>query len=176
MVDYLHHNQCLNLLGNCDFSQLWNKTAQKLISQGTLKTDIGRNNRPILAMKVSKEAYWIWVRNSVRSFTKTNVFLRNSGPLKISFLQCYEVHWIHNIDAICIRFVSLRPCLIVEIYVCHKKILSKIHSSINFALVQLCDLWIIISYTLTLEKIITVTATPYNLVLSSILINILVLL
>ena len=30
---------------------------QKTISQGTLKTDSGINKEPILALKVSKEAY-----------------------------------------------------------------------------------------------------------------------
>ena len=46
--------------------------AQKLISQGTLKTDfgIGINNGPILALEMSKEAFWVWLPHYVRSFTK----------------------------------------------------------------------------------------------------------
>ena len=48
--------------------------AQKSISQGTLKVDIGINNRPILALNVSKEAYWMRLRYSVRYFTKMIVF------------------------------------------------------------------------------------------------------
>ena len=32
------------------------------------------------------------------------------GNLKIGLLQCYEVIWIHNIDAICNPLGPLRPC------------------------------------------------------------------
>ena len=34
-------------------------------SQGTLKIDFGINHRPILAVKVSKEAHLTWLRHSV---------------------------------------------------------------------------------------------------------------
>ena len=55
----------------------------------------------ILALKVSKEAYWIGLRHFLRLPFQYNRFLRNCGPLKIRLLQGYEVLWIHNIDAIC---------------------------------------------------------------------------
>ena len=32
---------------------------------------------------------------------QNDTFLRSLGPLKISFVHRYEVHWIHNIDPIC---------------------------------------------------------------------------
>ena len=48
--------------------------AQKLISQGTLKSDSEINNGPILALKVSKEAYWMCLLHSVRLITKMIVF------------------------------------------------------------------------------------------------------
>ena len=50
---------------------------------------------------MSKEALFFdsWYLN--------NRFLRNSRPLKIRFLQCYVVLWIHNIDAICINLKSI---------------------------------------------------------------------
>ena len=41
------------------------------------------------------------LRHSLRIFNQNNWFLRNCGTLKITLLQCYEVLWIHNIDAIC---------------------------------------------------------------------------
>ena len=67
--------------------------AQKLISQGTLKTNFGMNNRPILALNV--------VTIICKNFCQSGCFLRNSRLLKISLLQPYEVLWIHNIDVIC---------------------------------------------------------------------------
>ena len=44
--------------------------AKNSISQGPLKTDFGVNNGPILALTVSKEAYWIGLRHFVRFFIK----------------------------------------------------------------------------------------------------------
>ena len=44
--------------------------AQKSISEGTLKTDIGINFQSILALKVSKEANGMWLWHAVRSLTK----------------------------------------------------------------------------------------------------------
>ena len=41
------------------------------------------------------------LRHSLILFYQNNQFLRNHGTLKITLLQCYEVLWIHNIDAIC---------------------------------------------------------------------------
>ena len=35
------------------------------------------------------------------SFNQSNQFQGNGEMLKITLLQCYEVLWIHNIDAIC---------------------------------------------------------------------------
>ena len=74
--------------------------AQKSNSQGTLMTDFGINIRPMLALKVSKEAL-ILATIFYKIFYQNDYFLRNSEPLKISLLQCYEALWIHNIDAIC---------------------------------------------------------------------------
>ena len=34
-------------------------------------------------------------------FYQNDWLLRNRGPLKIGLIQCHEVLWIHNIDAIC---------------------------------------------------------------------------
>ena len=80
--------------------------AQNSISQGTLQTDFDINNWPILALKVSKETYWMWLRHSLKVFYQNNWCLRNSGPLKISLFQYYEVLWIHDIDAICTNRVD----------------------------------------------------------------------
>ena len=41
---------------------------RKSISQGTLNTDFGVNNGPILALKVSKGAYQMGLRYFVRLF------------------------------------------------------------------------------------------------------------
>ena len=39
--------------------------------------------------------------NSSVDFYQNDRHSRNRGLLKISLLQCYELLWIHNIDAIC---------------------------------------------------------------------------
>jgi len=39
------------------------------------------------------------------SFDQNNQFEGNERTLKIRLLQCYEVLWIHNIDAICISCI-----------------------------------------------------------------------
>ena len=59
--------------------------AQKSISQGTLKTGFGVSNRPILALKVSNEAYWMGLRYFVRVIltTRTTTRIATTG----SFLR-----------------------------------------------------------------------------------------
>ena len=47
---------------------------QKSTSQGTLKTDFGVNNKPILALKVSKEAYRMGLWQFVRVFINMITF------------------------------------------------------------------------------------------------------
>ena len=100
LVNYLLHNQHLNLLKNYDFSRFWSKMEKNSISQGTFNTNFGVNNWPMFLPKVSKEALWMGLR--YMSLYENIRFLENDGCLKIRLLQCYEVlFWIHNVDAIC---------------------------------------------------------------------------
>ena len=48
--------------------------AQNSISKGTLKADFGITNLPILALKMSKEAYWIELLNGATSFYQNDWF------------------------------------------------------------------------------------------------------
>ena len=49
-------------------------------SQGTVNTDFGVDNRPILDLKVSKEAYWKGLSQFVRFFlSKWSVFKESGG-------------------------------------------------------------------------------------------------
>ena len=49
-----------------------------------------------------------WATIFLQFFYQNIRFLRNRGTLKITVLQCYEVLWIYNIDAICtVSFVIL---------------------------------------------------------------------
>ena len=48
--------------------------AQKSISRGAFKTDFGVNDWPILALKVSKEAYWMRLKHFVRDFYQNDRF------------------------------------------------------------------------------------------------------
>ena len=75
--------------------------AQKGISPGTLKTDSGVDNRPIFVPSVLKEALWTGLWHSL-------MILSN---LKIRLIQCYEVHWIHNVDTICNQKSEIFFCI-----------------------------------------------------------------
>ena len=71
--------------------------AQKLISQATSKSKQMTNfNSEDVKRSILNEA-----TKSCQSFYQNDRFSRNCWPLKISLLQCYEVLWIPNIDAIC---------------------------------------------------------------------------
>ena len=76
---------------------------QKSLSQGTVKSDFGINNRPILALKVSKDAYCKGLLHFVRFFSKLLGF-KEPWADENNFNEV--VLWIHDIDAICI----LRKC------------------------------------------------------------------
>ena len=41
-------------------------------------------------------------------------FDQNGGTLKIE--KCYEVLWIHNVDAICIHILLIRLLLVMFLY------------------------------------------------------------
>ena len=68
--------------------------------------DLRFDNGPILALKVSNEAF---LNRSFRFFffIKIPFIFGSGGPLKIRLLQCYEVLWIHVINVICIIWF---PC------------------------------------------------------------------
>ena len=63
LIDCTVHNQCLNILENCDFSQFWSKMVQFSISQKTLRADFTVKNQPNFAQKMSKEELWTGLRH-----------------------------------------------------------------------------------------------------------------
>ena len=62
--------------------------AQKSISQGTLETGFEINNQATLALKVSKEASWMWLRPYMHANLALQNHCLNDG--KIDFLSNIE--------------------------------------------------------------------------------------
>ena len=58
-------------------------------------------------------------------FYQNDWLLRNRGPLKIGLIQCHEVLWIHNIDAIGIH---------KSVNSLHQKIIKTINQKSNLVL------------------------------------------
>ena len=57
LVDSTAHNQCFSFLVDYDFSQFLSKMVKMSISQETPRSDFEVNNWPIMALKMSKEAF-----------------------------------------------------------------------------------------------------------------------
>ena len=69
------------------FIDVLSTVSQKLISQATLKTDFVVNNRPIVALRLSKEAYLMMLWHFVRGFIKMIVFQVIAGHWKSAYFS-----------------------------------------------------------------------------------------
>ena len=77
--------------------------AQNSFSPGTLEieTDFGERNRLISASNVSKMRAINGTVTFFNGLCRNNYFSGNVELSKMRSIQCYEVLWIHNIDANC---------------------------------------------------------------------------